>query len=290
MLRFLSRLLRGYWNTTEINPELFTDWGFVENINETQQANLSSELDELRRKNSSSARAILLKKVVEELKDESIEWVMEISLPVDLRTRIFKDLITKISPSWLMTLEKIAPGIESRWYSSSYEKNFIGQIIDMTDRTAPDKLNSSGVAQVLRGIHIGLVQAVSSHRGIPTTLEETEQLLNMIAETIIHPLLKLWIETAKRVKESLFKQGRLPERWAQEKKKEEERLARIKAEGVFARYSVGDRESARVGKEEIERRRQLLSNNLFLKKTTIEEVRPANFLEAKAFLEKNLKR
>lgn len=250
MFGFVYRVLNTiFWPETKTYPlsAIDEDWIPIiseseEKISEEQKNLLSTELDLLRKRNFSSARTVIFNRVASELKDIVIP---EISLTPDLRNRIFKDLLTKISNEWLKVLEELAPGIQDHWFSSAYEKNILGQLINLTDQMAPDKLTSSGFAQTLRGIHLGIIQALAIHRKIPLNECESDRVLDLIANTLINPLITLWITTAEQALASLTKQGQLPSKWSREKKVFDDYIQKIKSEGVSAKYSEGDPDPVR---------------------------------------------
>ncbi len=301
MFGFLHRLFQGLWPETKIIPIVPIDEDWIpifleteEKLTEDYKSRLSLELDMLRKRNSSTARTVIFNRAVEALKDIVIP---DISLTPDLKNRIFRDILMKVSPEWLAELQFIAPGIQSQWFSSSYEKNTLGQLIDLTDRVAPDKLTPSGIAQTLRGIHLGLIQAIALHRGVPLSEHEIDQVLQLLANTLIQPLITLWIATTKQVSPSLTKQGQLPLKWSNEQDVLTQKLQRIKAEGASARYTDGDLDPVR--KAYLEKTtNQLLDSNEFLKrqaslkkinnlkeKVPIEsEINPDDFRRAKTSL------
>ena len=303
MFGFLHRLFQGFWPETKVYDivPIDEDWVSVsseseEKLSEKHKELLSSELIFLRQKNTSSTRMAIFNKVTQGLKDVVIP---EIELTSDLRTRIFKDLLTKLSTDWLIELQAIAPGIQEQWFPSKYEKNVLGQLIDFTDHTAPNRLTPSGLAQTLRGIHMNIVQTLSLHRETQLNQDESDRVLELIATTLIHPLITRWISTTEQSSTSIIKQGKLPIKWNYEQEILDEKIKKIKSEGVSAKYAEGDLDPIRqaylrkskstlLTKDDFKKRQASIVNDMqhrVIKKTEIKtEIGTAEFSRAKTSL------
>lgn len=181
------------------------------------------------------------------------------SLSADLRMRIYKDVFMQHSQHWLKQVSSIVPECEKHWYQTKYEKNILGQMIDMADRNSPEILTQAGLSEVIYGVHLSLTQSLKQLSAV--TEEQSRTLLEMILKTA-DQIINLWRETVKQSRSGVAREGRLPSLWEQEKEEKPR-------PPVSAKFSEGDSDKIRrsyltgeqvqlLSQEEIRTRREFL--------------------------------
>jgi hypothetical protein len=324
MLSFLYRLVTSVWPHKCIYaasnpvPDLEDEWIAVvsdveDKLTDERKAQVDAELALLRRRNSGGDRAFILGRVSEVFSKRDLSDLTRIVLPADLRRKIYKDVFTRLSPDWLDRIKRIYPDLvdfEANWTPSAYEKNLLGQMIDMAEQTGPDSLSASGFAKMLKNVHLCVTQSLSLLINSPVAPTDSESLLEMLAMSIV-PIVDLWLTTARNSQESLSRQGQLPSKWTRELEEREKQLLEKKATGqIDARFVDGEEDELRkryITRDRIERgllvshesmmeRQKLIQERLQNRKKKKDrekeaiEVALTNFKERQAQLAKLLKR
>lgn len=323
MLSFLYRLVTSAWPLKRIYaasspvPDLEDGWIAVvsdveDKLTDERKAQVDAELALLRRRNSGEDRAFILDRVREVFSKRDLSDLTRIVLPADLRRKIYKDVFTRLSPDWLDRIKRIYPDLvdfEANWTPSAYEKNLLGQMIDMAEQTGPDSLSASGLAKMLKNVHLCVTQSLSPLINSSVAPTDSESLLEMLAMSIV-PIVDLWLTTARNSQESLSRQGQLPSKWTRELEEREKQLLEKKATGqIDARFVDGEEDELRkryITRDRIERgllvshesmmeRQKLIQERLQVRKKKDREkeaieVAPTNFKERQAQLAKLLKR
>lgn len=294
MLGFLSWLMSSVWRYGSAVIDLEDDWVAIVSTTELQLADagrsrVEDELARLRQRSLAGSRAVLLGRIQEIF--SRYDRPAQTMLPADLRRKIYKDVLIKLSPDWLDQIRQLYPeltSLESNWTPSTYEKNLLGQMIDMAETTGPDHLSIPGFVQMIKGVHLCLIQSLGS----AVTPGDAELLLEMVAQAIV-PILDLWLLTLRNAQDGLARQGRLPSKWLQEQK--------VHAE-IVGRYSDGDQDQVRqrylgqqevptgllVDRETMAQRREMLLQQMAPKPRRLEPHVPIDFQKRLAQLERKL--
>ena len=218
-----------------------------------------------------------------------------ISLTADMKNRVYKDVLTKLSPPWLQTLTLLSPGIEKDWYPSTYEKNLLGQLIDIADRFSPSTLSEKAVSQTIKTIHRTLVNFISTHRGVSLDYNEKLSIMNLLTGSVVSPLIELWVKAGKAAEKSTTNHGRLQLKWKEEEKRKE---MEILSRPLSGRWSEGDLDPVRkayvekdkislMSKGDFNKTKDLLTRSMQVKKQKI-HCKPERFNETKTLLESRL--
>jgi len=279
MLEFLYRVISKLWSSkgTDDAPQLLEDdWIILlsdyeldfERFAEKSQTQVVDELDVLRKRNSQQQRNLIIERLKCTLSDADLEDVKMVALSSDLRGKIYKDVFLKLADEWFQGIHKIYGNVselEGNWLPTSYQKNIIGQMIDMADRTSPEKLTVSGMVQTIKNVHLCLYQELASFN-VRSDVSQTQELLHLIMKMVV-PIVQLWCQTVKISRLGIANQGQLPEKWAKEEEEHKHYIKNLKDSGkVDHRYADGPID------------------------LVIQKVAPDDFKERRAMLEKKLQR
>lgn len=188
----------------------------------------------------------LLREQWKTLSAEDLDLLSDSRLDASKRDRILKDLIRKETTSWRDQFATLLPVEErenliSRWEEQKYKKNISGEMAVMAFRAshpAQEKgLTAKICGDILWSISVCLSKEILSPNFDQNLRISFDDLLLEKIVSLISPLLSLWKQTAASVRDIANREGRLPSIWAEEQKKEEERLAQIKITGASARYN-----------------------------------------------------
>ena len=262
MLSLLYRLFSSVWpdKRGSLDPpiDLEEEWIALlsdteTKLTENEKSQVDDELAVLRRRDSMKSRAVILGRISETILEHDLTDISSVELPPDLRNKIYKDVFMELSPYWTEEIKKLSPlliDFERHWAPSMYEKNILGQMIDIADRTGPTKLSATGLAQMIKNVHLSLTQSIVLGRASPLSLKESERLLELLMRSIV-PIITLWARTVKYSRNGISRQGRLPTQW-----KEEDLLLEKKRAGqIDARFKDGDTDAIRqryINRERIE--------------------------------------
>jgi hypothetical protein len=246
------------WRTYDpkqtIKPD--EDWIVIKperNIFVEQKNQINKELNAL---NSKSFTVVARNQINETIKRElafydsdTLEILQQISVTSDIRMKIFKDTLTKISPEWLQKIN--CAEIERQWYPNTYQHNILGELITLATMTSPERFTVKGISQSLVVIHLSLLQSLNENR----VFDETRHELHFLIQTAIPQILRLWIDTVKKIK--ICKIGILASKWKLEEKEKEILLqsSNVKLE----------KETNGLDKDEFQKRKLLLQSSLKLK-------------------------
>lgn len=125
------------------------------------------------------------------------------SLPADTRKSIYRKVFIDLSSEWKETLTSWHPEIDldRNWFPSMYEKNMLGQMIDIAARTSPLALTSGGLGQTIRHVHRCLYHDILSLGATPDA--RLGQMLSRMAT----PIAELWHESRMQMGNVLDRQG-----------------------------------------------------------------------------------
>lgn len=227
---------------------------------ETLKESIASELERLRSANLSNRFSMILRHLKSQ--HPTIDCG---NLTPDLRYSLFKTLYTKLSPVWLELIREEYPQIDVHWYPTTYEKNILGQIVDVSLQTSNDDLNHETLAHIIRRVHLSIVGHLTSGK-LPSD-RLVEKLLGSLLQSIPSPLVEMWKITSERTQKSLSKQGTLQQKWQDDDRKERDRLQLIKERGADAKYDPKKEEpSDLLSPQEMHERRKKLET-VFVKKS-----------------------
>lgn len=157
------------------------------------------------------------------------------------------------------------------FYEKPYEKNIVGNLRDFGFFC----YHSAGVTGLTLKVLEDVVACWYHLLNLSATAllareltEDESRVLELGVSDAILPLIKLHIETAKKVANSLSREGKLPKKWKEEKLKEQQRIVEIKSKGVDARYE-GDlpriRQNDRLSKEALLSIKEFLTEHLTMR-------------------------
>lgn len=266
MFGYLRSIWRrvSYQNVPVVDHRLDQSWVALPSdseiaIAEARSSRIQSELELLKGRSSSNLRAMIRQTL-------SGRQFPEGSLSSDLRMRIYKDIFTKHSTAWLEQVSSIIPESEKHWSQTKYEKNILGQMIDMADRNSPETLTQAGLSEVIYGVHFSLIQSLKQLGEVSE--QQSRTLLEMILKTA-DEIITLWRETVRLSKAGVSREGRLPSLWEQEKDKPRPIPCAKFSEGdsdkIRKSYLTGERVHL-LSEEEIKRRREFLEQHFVSRK------------------------
>jgi hypothetical protein len=322
MLGFLHRVITKIWPSSNSSRSLEDDWIILLSDHEIQfktfaennQNQLDDELATLRKRNSAPNRLLIIKQLSATFAEYDLGEAKTVTLSSDLRGKIYKDVFNQLSDVWIHGINEIYGKIaklEENWKPSLYQKNILGQMIDMADRTSPETLTVKGLVQTIKNVHLCLYSELRAI-GVESNEEQSQELLHLILKMII-PVVTLWCKTVKNSRHGIAQEGKLPIKWAKEDQKRKEQLDDLKATGkidqryadgtldlVRKNYLVKDEAEALLSEETLQERQRQLEKNLkrgiFRKSSPempfmdddVNESRKMRFKEAQSELTKNL--
>src|SRR5665648_360408 len=183
MFRRLYNLLTWVWSPSrnptilEIDDEWIALMSSVEVRTVTRdQKSIESELVRLRKSNSSTRLSTITKEVRRLFPQEGLGSLMS-----DLRYKIFKELFIRVSPQWLEVLGEDCADIVDYWWPTTYQKNVLGQMIDVCHQTSSDELTVTNLSEMIRRTHLCLINILANDYH---TTVQGDCLLQMMIQTI----------------------------------------------------------------------------------------------------------
>ena len=277
------------WTNTKKNVSpIEEDWIIIASdidiyLQNKRQQTLDNDVKNIR----SNSYKKILKYIIEEVKqvfsyidEDTCNLICNVSLPSDIRQKIFKDTFTLISPEWLVKLSEIISDedtnyynvkslLESNWYEDNYERNILGQLVMTSGHFCPNTLDIVGISQVFRNTHLSLTKSMSS-LGLEVTPKKSEDILNLVICSSMHRFIDLWIQTAKQCKNALRNHGKLQLKWKKEEDLELEKIEQHKKDGNIKYYKTGTEDPIR--RQYIENG-QVKDKEMLLNRKTFEERR-----------------
>lgn len=171
-------------------------------------------------------------------------------LPVDTRHSIYKKAFTDLGPEWLRELESMHPGVDlaPQWNPDRYQKNILGQMIDIADRTSPLCLTPDGLAQTIRHVHRCLF-----HDLVALGVDAPDARIGEMVAWMVPDVSRMWHESRKQLGDVMDRQG------GHQRVSVTPPLPQVS-------YYTSETECRGVGKDELRRRRDHLLKNLRLDK------------------------
>ena len=177
----------------------------------------------------------------------TIKALEDSRLDASKRDRILRDTIRQIGVLWLPKLITMLPpnkvnAFRARWPEQTYKKNISGEMVAMafyaSHPSSEKGLTPIITSDILWSIYICLSRELTAERENALNEEESDLLIMQII--MLTPILiDLWHKTTISVGTISNREGRLPQVWAVERQREQERLDKLKSTGVSARYNDG---------------------------------------------------
>lgn len=277
MLYFLYNVISRLWSKriSDDSEELLDDkWMLIMSddeirfgqFNNKNKNKVVDELESLRKRDSSSSRIAILGKLNETFMQYNLGDVESVKLPSDLRGKIYKDVFYQLSEDWLTDVQEIyseIPQLRENWTPTLYEKNILGQMVDMADCSSPETLSVNGLVHTIKNVHLCLSQELSA-LNVQSDTKQSKELLHSIMKMII-PVVELWCKTVKNSRGSISRQGKLPHKWAKEEQAHQEYLKELKNNGqIDQKYKDGTLDPIRQSylKKETSNNGSLLDNTV----------------------------
>jgi hypothetical protein len=228
---------------------------------------IRKELDTIKRVTNSLQYRRQIKEVVDQYwitLSPTMKTALEQSrLDASKRDRICRDLIRHVTDTWLtqiltqvfmpalpnnpkyVDLEAFmradCSGFAGRWKEQVYKKNICGELAVMAFRTShpcQDRGLTPGLAsEILWSLHLSLSREISLD--VKRTLEDRDfAFLAKLVSSAVGDLVAMWNTTTLASGTITERAGKLPQKWAQAKEQEEERLKEVKKTAI-SRYNDG---------------------------------------------------
>lgn len=248
-------------NNSVNENHLDTNWEFLgdtpkDKVDKDYQKELQNELSNLREQNPLKYRQKILDftyNYYTTLSERTRKLLLESRLDSSKRDRLLRDCLRKISNSWLRTFEKEIfltgnvsnnfKDFESRWKEQPYQKNISGELVAFSlkaSNSAQDiGLTSKILGDILWSLFLCLYHEISNYLSGGKLTTNLSHCLFKTVTDLTPSMILLWEQTTKQVGTIKQREGKLPKRWQEEKKNEEERLRKLKITGVSAKYNDG---------------------------------------------------
>lgn len=249
-------------NTNEIpentDEKLMSDWQYLLSTSEEraqrEDEKRSQEVQSELRKialisNSLTYRSRIhefVRQSYSQLPEETRNLFEKSRLDASKRDKICRDLIRSVATFWLTVLHQRFPILSSdfsfRWYEQAYKKNICGSLVAMAfhaSHPAQQKgLTCVYIQDILWAIYLSLSREISAELNRSLLPEENDLLLDLVL-SLEPSLISLWSVTAESVGSIAEREGKLPQQWEVDTRREQKRIAEIKRQGVTARYNDG---------------------------------------------------
>jgi hypothetical protein len=278
--------------TNEEENILLNNWEWMlstaeeiaENQSQTRCVEMKKELETIKRANSSlKFRSYFVSELTttfSNLPEENKLKLQESRLDASKRDKIIRDVVRKFQHEWKSSLveyfsEEKLLGLLSQWEEEPYKKNICGELSSMgfhaSHRAMSEGLNAVIVSDILWSMHLCLTRELGISLKRSLEPQDHQFLCSKILITGEF-LFNLWYETSLHVGTVSDREGKLPIKWEQLRKIEEEKIIRIKQSGFLTRFNDGPLDPfqknsiQKVPPTSFKEKQSMLKNTLFLNK------------------------